>query len=127
MVQGAAEQRELDPAGDACGGGEAGGAPLGSNTEERWQEYRKEIAERRGERDAEQREVERRACVAHRVVRGRVEAAEGGREESDGGAGKNSPDVHGVGPRKPPRLEERASEDVAKREERHCRWHDEKG
>jgi len=89
-VQRPAQQREFDPARDSGRSRQARHAPARVEADGGRQRNRHRVAERRGERDADNRVLQRRTRVAQRVIGGRIQAAERGGQQPHGRTGQNS-------------------------------------
>ena len=74
---------------------------------------------------ADDAEPERGPGVLKGVKGGRVEPAQGGREQPDRRSGQNAPDVYGHAPGKLTGLIQRTCDHVSQDQERYRRWHHE--
>ena len=93
-IQRPPQQRELHPAGDARRRRQARHAPARIDADPSRQRQRARVAEPGGQRHAHHREAQRRARIAQRVVRRRVQPAQRGGQQSDGRPGQDPPHVH---------------------------------
>ena len=126
-IQRGAQQKHLDPSGDAGRRGQPCSSPLGGNAEDPGEWNRAEIPEHGRERHADGGVTERRPGVAKRVVGRGVETAERGCQQSDRRSRQNPPHVDRVAVVEPARLKQRTDDDVAEREKGDRGRHDEEG
>ena len=89
----AAQQPELDPAGDSCRESQAGDSPFALQPQQGRQRQREQIPENDRERHPNRRELQRCPRVAQGVEGRCIEASGGRGQQADARPGQNSPNV----------------------------------
>src|SRR6185312_7054850 len=127
IVELPSQQEELYPAGYTSRRRQSRRTKLWIDAEQPRQYQREKISEERGKNDSNHCVAERRAGIAHRVKRRRVQAAHCRCEEPHRRSDQDLPDPDGVPALKPPALEQQVHDQIAERKQRHYTWHYEVG
>ena len=125
-MQPAPQQRKLHPSGDSGRSRQSRDAPARIDPDPQRQRLRADVPQNGGQRDAQNGELQRRASIAQRVIRRRIQPAHGGRKQADRRSGQNAPHILRIGVREAAGLQQRARDQIAEREKRRGRRNDEK-